>query len=132
MLIVIVVVLAVCSALMFYLWRVCREDGLALNAIAGIKTSSTMASEETWLYIHRKYRAVFCAAGIILVIMCMAIVAYVVVTGDISGRHGNLWWIMLLVGCMALLATVIPVGIVADRDAARYNREHGYARCNDR
>ena len=37
MLIVIVVVLAVCSALMFYLWRVCREDGLALNAIAGIK-----------------------------------------------------------------------------------------------
>lgn len=127
MLMVIVVVLAVCSALMFYLWRICREDGLALNATAGIKTTQTMASEETWLYIHRKYRAVFCAAGIIIAVMCMALVAYAVVTGDISGGHGNLWWITLLVGCMALLATVIPVGIVADRDAARYNREHGHS-----
>ena len=132
MLIVIVVVLAACSVLMFYLWWICREDGLALNATVAIKTTQTMASEETWLYIHRKYRAIFCAAGVIIAVMCVALVAYAVATGDINGGHGNLWWIMLLVGCTALLATVIPVGIVADRDAARYNREHGYCCRKDR
>ena len=132
MLIVIVVVLAACSVLMFYLWWICREDGLALNATVGIKTTQTMASEETWLYIHRKYRAIFWAAGVIIAVMCVALVAYAVATGDINGGHGNLWWIMLLVGCTALLATVIPVGIVADRDAARYNMEHGYFCPKDR
>ena len=132
MLIVIVVVLAACSVLMFYLWWICREDGLALNATVGIKTTQTMASEETWLYIHRKYRAIFCAAGVIIAVMCVALVAYAVATGDINGGHGNLWWIMLLVGCTSLLATVIAVGIVADRDAARYNMEHGYSCRKDR
>ena len=91
MLIVIVVVLAACSVLMFYLWWICREDGLALNATVGIKTTQTMASEETWLYIHRKYRAIFCAAGVIIAVMCVALVAYAVATGDINGGHGNLW-----------------------------------------
>ena len=42
MLVVIIVFLAVCSALMFYLWWICRKDGLALNAVAGIKTMQTM------------------------------------------------------------------------------------------
>lgn len=127
MLVVIIVFLAVCSALMFYLWWICRKDGLALNAVAGIKTMQTMASEETWLYIHRKYRAVFCVDGVIVAVMCVALAVYTLATGDVNGGQGNLWWIALLIGCAALLATLIPVGIVADRDAARYNKEHGHA-----
>lgn len=127
MLVVIVVVLAACSALMFYLWRLCREDGLSLNAVAGIKTTQTMASEEIWLYVHRKYRVVFCVAGVITAVMCAAVAVYAIATSDVNGGRDDLWWFVLLIGCAILLATVIPVGIVADRDAARYNKEHGYS-----
>ena len=79
---------------MFYLWWICREDGLALNAVAGIKTTQTMASEETWLYIHRKYRVVFCVAGVIIAVMCMALVAYIVVTNGVGRVPG-------LPGCLS-------------------------------
>ena len=65
--------------------------------------------------------------GVIVAVMCVALAVYALATGDVNGGQGNLWWIALLVGCVALLATLIPVGIVADRDAARYNKEHGHA-----
>ncbi|MBW3092584.1 SdpI family protein [Bifidobacterium sp. 82T10] len=88
----------------------------------GIKTRWTIASDETWEYVHRKYAFVFLGCGVLVVLMQVDVAVGMVANRDINTMD-MIWWWMLLALAVMLVAWLVVCGIIANRDARNYYLE---------
>lgn len=76
-----------------------------------------MASDRTWDYIHRKYSWTFLAAAILMAAMGADLAVSCILTRDASGFDPTCMTVL-----WALMAALLAMVIMANSDAAEYNK----------
>lgn len=103
----------------FSMYRSAKDGRLERNYQVGIKTRWTIASDETWEYVHRKYAFVFLGCGVLIALMTVEVAAGVIATRDINNMDMIWWWILLALAIILIVWLVI-CGVVADLDAKQH------------
>lgn len=106
----------------FSMYRFARNGQLERNYHMGIKTRWTIASDETWEYIHRRYVFVFLGCGVLVALMPVDVAVGMVATRDINNM-GMIWWRILLALAVVLVAWLVVCGIIANCDARKHYLE---------
>lgn len=119
MLIILIALFAWSAQLCFSAYRDARNGRLERNYQIGIKTRWTIASDETWEYIHRKYAFVFLGSGVLVSLMPVDVLIGMIAARDIN-TMSMIWWWMLLVLAVILVAWLIICGIIANLDARKH------------
>ncbi|MTB87881.1 SdpI family protein [Aeromicrobium senzhongii] len=102
------VVMLATAALLWWMARAAAGGRLRRNAIAGIRTASTMASDEAWLAAHRRAeRPTLAAAG----------VAFLVGLAPALPVGDDALFAVVMVGSVAILALVVHGAVVGGRAA---------------
>ncbi|WP_161522198.1 SdpI family protein [Bifidobacterium aemilianum] len=112
---------------MLWTYKAASQGTLKRNSTSGIKTQAVMASDETWVYIHRRFSwifmaaAGFCALGVVDLVA--GLVAGFITAGDV---HGPVGWSVLGVFILVVLVLddLIGGGLAADKTARAYNADH--------
>ncbi|KAB7790987.1 SdpI family protein [Bifidobacterium leontopitheci] len=99
-----------------------KNGRLERNYQIGIKTRWTIASDETWEYIHRKYAFVFLGSGVLVALMPVDVAVGMIATRDIN-TMSMIWWWMLLALAVILIAWLVICGIIANLDARNHYLE---------
>ena len=70
----------------FSMYRFARNGQLERNYHMGIKTRWTIASDETWEYIHRRYAFVFLGCGVLVALMPVDVAVGMVATRELRRK----------------------------------------------
>ncbi|KFI50787.1 SdpI family protein [Bifidobacterium biavatii] len=122
MLFVLIVLLIWSVRLCFSTYWDAKNGRLKRNYQIGIKTRWTIASDETWEYIHRKYAFVFLGSGILVALMPVDVAVGMITTRDINNMDMIWWWILLGLAVL-LVAWLVICGIIANLDARKHYLE---------
>ncbi|PWG66904.1 SdpI family protein [Bifidobacterium callitrichidarum] len=122
MLFVLIILLIWSARLCFSTYWDAKNGRLERNYQMGIKTRWTIASDETWEYVHRKYAFVFLGSGVLVALMPVDVLVGMIAARDIS-TMSMIWWWMLLALAVILVAWLVICGIIANRDAKKHYLE---------
>ncbi|WP_274608203.1 SdpI family protein [Bifidobacterium miconisargentati] len=96
-----------------------KSGQLERNYHMGIKTRWTIASDETWEYVHHKYAFVFLGCGVLVALMPLDVAVGMIADRDINTMD-MIWWWMLLALAVILVAWLVICGIIANHDAKNH------------
>ncbi|WP_274518576.1 SdpI family protein [Bifidobacterium biavatii] len=99
-----------------------KNGQLERNYQMGIKTRWTIASDETWEYVHRKYAFVFLGSGVLGSLMPVDVLVGMIATRDINNMSMIWWWILLALAII-LVAWLVICGVIANLDARKHYLE---------
>lgn len=105
---VLFVVMAGTGVLLLWMARAAASGRLRRNALAGIRTPSTMVSDEAWLAAHQRAERPTQAAGVVSILVALVMLAPVSEAVMLT---------TVLVGAAAMLVLVIHGAVVGGRAA---------------
>ncbi|KFI97440.1 SdpI family protein [Bifidobacterium stellenboschense] len=130
MLLGLIVIFLLTARWCFSMYRSAKDGRLERNYQVGIKTRWTIASDETWEYVHRKYAFVFLGCGVLIVLMTVGVAVGIIVTHDINNLD-MLWWWVLLALAVILVMWLVICGVIANLDAKNHYLDGVSASGND-
>lgn len=102
------VVMAASGVLLVWSARATADGRIRRNQIVGIRTFSTLASDEAWIAAHRRARGVTQWAGIAAIASGLGAALPVPIAWVLAG---------VIVGCLAMLVLVLFGAVVGGRAA---------------
>lgn len=110
-------------AILLVHWYIDARRGLIpLQNSVGIKTRATMASEETWFAIHRKYAYLFLGDAMFFAVAGLTAAVFAIIDRTLNGMSNIALLAEIGIFTVMIIFTII-IGAVANQEAERLNEE---------